>query len=84
VAPVGRYLRILPYPLPVQVFADRTVRLAPCDSYVSLLDAVLQNTSGKLSVLFSCLSGLLKDKKDKKDMKGSKEQKSSDKKLQKL
>jgi hypothetical protein len=41
-------------------------------------------TSGKLSVLFLCLSGLLKDKKDKKDMKGLKEQNSSDKKLQKL
>jgi hypothetical protein len=43
-----------------------------------------KHSSGKLFVLFSCLSGLLKDKKDKKDMKGLKEQKSSDKKLQKL
>jgi hypothetical protein len=39
--------------------------------------------SGKLSLLFSCLSGLLKDKKDKKDKKVSKEQKPGDKKSQK-
>jgi hypothetical protein len=40
----------------------------------------LQHPSGKLSLLFSCLSGFLKDKKDKKVLK---EQKSCDKKLQK-
>jgi hypothetical protein len=40
-------------------------------------------TSGKVSLLFSCLFDLLKDNIDKKDKKVLKEQKSSDKKLQK-
>ena len=49
-----------------------------------LIPAHLVLASGKHSLLFSCLSGFLKDKKDKKDKKVLKEQKSSDKKVQKL